>query len=171
MWQSSYIGEFLKDDLIHTAYICCFFSFDASLKKLFLSRNYHVLFVCLTPMVFKVNNANIQYFLIFLDIQIMRKHFALQHWQSFFHDYSYQKYGLFFSFVGLILWLKVHLSFNNLHNLKIILCECKMSFKKICSLRCSAWQDFIHWSSFHRFLPVGFTVFLIKKYCKIKYGF
>ena len=53
-------------------YICCFFSFDASLKKRFVSCNYHVLFVCVTPMVFKLNNANIQYFLIFLDIQIMQ---------------------------------------------------------------------------------------------------
>ena len=52
--------------------ICCFFRFDASPKKLFVSCYYHVLFVCLAPMVFKVNIANIQYFWIFLDIQIMQ---------------------------------------------------------------------------------------------------
>ena len=32
-----------------------FFRFDASTKKLFLSGHYHVLFVCLVAMVFKVN--------------------------------------------------------------------------------------------------------------------
>ena len=48
--------------------ICCFFRFDASPKKLLVSCHYHVLFVCLAPMVFKVNTANIQYFWIFLDI-------------------------------------------------------------------------------------------------------
>ena len=48
--------------------ICSSFRFDASPKKLLVSCHYHVLFVCLAPMVFKVNTANIQYFWIFLDI-------------------------------------------------------------------------------------------------------
>ena len=48
--------------------ICCSFRFDASPKKLLVSCHYLVLFVCLTPMVFKVNTAIIQYFWIFLDI-------------------------------------------------------------------------------------------------------
>ena len=43
-------------------YICYFFRFDASPKKLFVSCHYYVLFVCLAPVVFKVNTANIQYF-------------------------------------------------------------------------------------------------------------
>ena len=61
MWRNSCIGEFLLAKLVHTVYTCCFFRFDASLKKLFVSCNYHVLFACLAPMVFKVNTANIQY--------------------------------------------------------------------------------------------------------------
>ena len=36
---------------------------------------------------------------------------------------------LFFSFISLILWLKAYVAFNDLHNLKILLYECKMSFK------------------------------------------
>ena len=32
--------------------------------------------------------------------------------------------------VSLILWLKVYVAFNDLQNLKILLFECKMSFKK-----------------------------------------
>ena len=47
----------------------------------------------------------------------------------FFHDYSGQKYSLFFSFVSLILWLKAYVAFSDLQNLKILLCEYKMSFK------------------------------------------
>ena len=62
------------------------------------------------------NIANIQYFWGFLDIQIKygwksiisflkhrtqhKIHFALQYWWPFFHQYSYQEYGLFFRFVG-----------------------------------------------------------------------
>ena len=34
----------------------------------------------------------------------------------------------------LISWLKVYVAFNDLHNLKILICECKMIFK-IGSLR------------------------------------
>ena len=81
-------------------YICYIFRFDAKPKKLFVSCHYHVLFVCLAPVVFKVNTANIQYFWIFLDIQIMQDpvHTAVLT-TIFSHDYSYQKYGLFFSFV------------------------------------------------------------------------
>ena len=59
-------------------------------------------------MVFKVNTENIQYFGIFLDIQIMQDPLCTAALTIiFFHDYSYQKYDLFFSFVGLIVWLKV----------------------------------------------------------------
>ena len=36
---------------------------------------------------------------------------------------------LTFKHVNLILWLKVYVAFNDLHNLKILLCECEMSFK------------------------------------------
>ena len=125
--------------MIHTVYICCFFRFGASPKKLFVSFHYHVLFVCLDPMVFKVNTANIQYFPIILDIQIMQDPLGTAAWTTvLFHDYSYQKYGLFLSFLGLILSLKVYVAFNDLHNLKILLCECKMRFK-IGSLRCEIY--------------------------------
>ena len=127
--------------MIHTVYICCFFRFGASPKKLFVSFCYHVLFACLDPMVFKVNTANIQYFPIILDIQIMQDPFGTAAWTTvLFHDYSYQKYGLFLSFLGLILWLKVYVAFNDLHNLTILLCECKMSFK-IGSLRCEIYWE------------------------------
>ena len=44
MWRNSYIGEFLQADLVRTVYICCFFRFDASTKRLFVSLNYHFLF-------------------------------------------------------------------------------------------------------------------------------
>ena len=99
-------------DLVHTVYVCMciyiyiyiyicyFFRFEASRKKLFVNCHYHVLFVCLAPVVFKVNTANIQYFWIFLDIQIMQDPLCTVVLTIiFFHDYSYQKYGLFFSFV------------------------------------------------------------------------
>ena len=71
------------------------------LYKLFVSCHYHhFLFVCLAPVVFKVNTANIQYFWIFLEIQIMQNPLCTAVLTTiFFHDYSYQKYGLFFSFV------------------------------------------------------------------------
>ena len=39
-----------------------FFRFDTSPKELFVSYHYHILFACLTAMVFKVNSANVQYF-------------------------------------------------------------------------------------------------------------
>ena len=127
--------------MIHTVYICCFFRFGASPKKLFVSFCYHVLFACLDPMVFKVNTANIQYFPIILDIQIMQDPPGTATWTTvLFHDYSYQKHGLFLSFLGLILWLKVYVAFNDLHNLTILLCECKMSFK-IGSLRCEIYWE------------------------------
>ena len=117
-------------------YICCSFRFDPSLKKLFLSCNYHFLFVCMAPTVFKVNIANIQYLWIFLDIQIMEDPLCTAILTIIvFHDSSNQKYDLFFSFVDFILWLKVYVAFNDLHYLKVLLCECKMSFK-IGSLRC-----------------------------------
>ena len=127
--------------MIHTVCICCFFRFGASPKKLFVSFCYHVLFACLDPMVFKVNTANIQYFPIILDIQIMQDPPGTATWTTvLFHDYSYQKYGLFLSFLGLILWLKVYVAFNDLHNLTILLCECKMSIK-IGSLRCEIYWE------------------------------
>ena len=118
----------------HHIYICCFFRFDASPKKLFVNRNYHVLFVFLASMVFKINTAKIQYFWIFLGIQIMQDSLCTTV-TTFCQDYSYQKYGLFFIFFGFILRLKVHVAFHDLHNLKIRLCKCKMSFK-IGSLMC-----------------------------------
>ena len=67
---------------IHIHIYMLFFRFDASPKRLFVSCHYHVLFSCLAPMVFKVNTANIQYFRIFFDIQIMQDplftaHFSL----------------------------------------------------------------------------------------------
>ena len=46
-----------------------FFRFDTSPKELFVSYHYHILFACLTAMVFKVNSANIQYFWVLLHIQ------------------------------------------------------------------------------------------------------
>ena len=70
------------------------------LKQVFVSCHYHVLFVYLVPVVFKVNTGNIQYFWIFLDIQIIQDPLYTEVLTTmFFHDYSYQKYGLFFSFV------------------------------------------------------------------------
>ena len=114
----------------HILYICCFFRFDASPKKLFVSCIYHILFVCLALMVFKVNTENTQYFWIFLDTQIMQHPLcAAALTIIFFHDCSCQKCGLFFSFVSLVLWLKAYGAFNDLHNLKILLCQYKMSFK------------------------------------------
>ena len=57
---------FTSIDLIwfgtYCIYICYFFRFDASLKKLFVSCHYHVLFVCLAPAVFKVKHS------VFLNI-------------------------------------------------------------------------------------------------------
>ena len=65
-------------------------------------------------MVFKENNANIQYFWIFLDVKIMQDSLCTAVLTIiFFHDYSYQKYGLFSSFVSLTLWLKVYVAFKN----------------------------------------------------------
>ena len=85
---------------IYILYICYFFRFDASPKELFVSCHYYVLFVCLAPVVFKVNTANIQYFWIFLDIQIMQDPlYTAVLTTIFFHDYSYQKCDLCFSFV------------------------------------------------------------------------
>ena len=151
MWPNSYI------------YICYLFRFDVSPKKLFVSCNYHVLFLCQIPMVFKVNDANIQYIWILLDIQIVQDSLCTAVLTIiFFYDYSYHKYGLFFSLVGLILWLKVYITFNNLCNLKVMLCECKLRFK-IGSLKYSAWGNFIHGSSFHRYLPGSFMCFFSKK--------
>ena len=82
-------------------YICCFFRFDASPKKFFVSCYYHVLFVCLAPMVFKVNTANIQYFWIFLDIQITQDplHTAVLT-TIFFSWLLLPETWLIFSFVG-----------------------------------------------------------------------
>ena len=80
-------------------YIYYFFRFDASPKKLFVSCHYHVLFVCLAPVVFEINTAKIQYFWMFLDIQIMQNIlYTAVLTTIFFHEYSYQKYGFFCSF-------------------------------------------------------------------------
>ena len=46
------------------------FRFGASPKKLFVSCYYHILFTYLAAIVFKVNTTNIQYFWVFLEIQI-----------------------------------------------------------------------------------------------------
>ena len=55
-------GESVLADLVHTVFICTFFLFDASTKRLFLSFHYHVLFFCLAAVVVQVNIAtNIQY--------------------------------------------------------------------------------------------------------------
>ena len=49
----------------------------------------------------EVNTVNIQYFWIFVDIQIMQDPVCTAVLTKiFFYDYCYQKYGLFFSFVG-----------------------------------------------------------------------
>ena len=42
--------------------------------------------------------------------------------------------------VDLILWLKVYVVFNDSHHLKILLCECQMSFK-FGSLRCVKYSE------------------------------
>ena len=84
----------------YCTYIYCFLRFDASLKKLFVKCNYHVLFIFLAPMVFKVNTANIQCFWIFWDIQIMQDTLCTAVLTTiFFQNCSYQKWGLFFSIV------------------------------------------------------------------------
>ena len=133
----------------YCTYIYCFLRFDASLKKLFVSCNYHVLFIFLAPMVFKVNIANIQCFWIFWDIQIMQDTLCTAVLTTiFFQNCSYQKWGLFFSFVGLILWLKEYVAFNDLHHLKILLCKCKMSFK-IGSLMCEIYWEKKQHSIYH----------------------
>ena len=111
-------------------YICCFFRFDASPKKLFVTCMYHILFVCLAPMVSEVNTENIQYFWIFLDTQIMQDSLcAAALTIIFFHDYSSQKYGLFFSFLSLILWLKAYVAFSDLQNLNILFVNLKWVLK------------------------------------------
>ena len=141
MWWNSCIGEFILIYLAHTVYICFFFRFDTSPKNLFVSCNYHVLFVCVAHMIFMVNTADIQYSWIFLDIQIMQDPLCTAVLTIlFFRDYSNQKYGLFFSFVGLMLWLKVCVAFTDLQNLTIVLYECKMSFK-MGNLRCAKYVE------------------------------
>ena len=60
-------------------YICCFFRFYASSKELFVSFHYHVLFVCLAPIVFKVNkNKNSVFLNIFMVSKLRKTHFTLQ---------------------------------------------------------------------------------------------
>ena len=101
-------------------YMYCCFRFDTYPKEALYKPSlwyFVILFVCMVAIVFKVNTANIQYFWVFLDIQInyswksviiLPKHctlhktyFALQYWSPyFFHGYSYQEYHLFFRFVG-----------------------------------------------------------------------
>ena len=105
--------------------ICCFFRIESSLKKLSSNYCFFGLYVCPQGKYCKHS--------VFLNI------FRYPDYADplctavltiiFFHVYSNQKYGLFLSFVGLILWLKVYVAFNDLHNLKILLCECKLSFK------------------------------------------
>ena len=50
----------------------------------------------------------------------------------FFHDYSYEKYGLFsvlLSVKHVNFVTKVYVAFNDLNKLKVLLCECKINFK------------------------------------------
>ena len=91
----------------------------------------------------KVNTlfANINYFWIFLDIQITQDSLQTavltttfflwlllpETWFSF--QFCWQ-----LSMLIHFLWLKVYVAFNDLQNLKILLCECKRRFK-IGSLR------------------------------------
>ena len=59
-------------------YIYIYIIYCANPKKLFLSCHYHIWFVCLAAMVFKVSNANklqhcskiLQYTSVHLDVQI-----------------------------------------------------------------------------------------------------
>ena len=120
-----------------------FFRFDARHKKLLVRFHSQVLFFfCLAAMIFSVNTANIQYFWVFLDIQInynwksiisllkyctlQKTHFALQCWQPYFfmttptRNTVYFSYFLAVKYVSLILWLKVYVAFNDLHILKIL---------------------------------------------------
>ena len=63
-------GESLISDLVQSIYIfLVFFRFDAYPKSLFVSCHY-ILFVCVVAIVLKVNTANIQYFWVYLGIQI-----------------------------------------------------------------------------------------------------
>ena len=65
-------------------------------------------------MVFKVDTANIQYFWISLDIQIMQDPLCTAVLTIIiFHDCSHHKFKLFFSFVALIFWLEVYVAFND----------------------------------------------------------
>ena len=121
-------------------HICCYFKFDASPRKLIVSCYYHVLFA---PTVFKVNTANIQCFWIFLDIQIMQDPLRTAVLTTIFFSwlllpetwFSFQFRWQLNMLIHFFLWLKVYVAFNDLHNLKILLCECRMSFK-MGSLRC-----------------------------------
>ena len=89
-------------------------------------------------MVFKVSAVftNIQYFWMFLDIQIIARptsHCSIDNhffsWlllpETWFCFYFCWQLNMLIYF----LWLKVYVAFKDLHNLKILLCECKMSFK------------------------------------------
>ena len=134
-------GELLLAHLVHFVYML-FFRIDASLKKLFGSCHYPILFICLAMVAFKVNTGNLQYFLIFLDIHMTQNLLCTPELTTtFFHEYSCQRNMVYFSdllavkHVNLILWLEEYVALNYLHNLKILLCESKISFKRD-SLRC-----------------------------------
>ena len=123
-------------------YVCIYIYmlFFIYAKKLFVSCHYH--YVCLAAMVFKVNTANIQYFWLFLDIQIKyswnskislikhctlhKIHFAKQYCQTYFFMTTLIRNMVYFSdllavkYVNLILRLKVYVRFNDFHNLKIL---------------------------------------------------
>ena len=53
--EKQFLLAFISFGLVHPVYICYFFRFDASPKKLFVSFHYYVLFVCRAPVVF-LNN-------------------------------------------------------------------------------------------------------------------
>ena len=60
-------------------YICCFFRFDANPKKFFVSCHYHILFVCLATMLFRVNTTSMSIIILLKHCTLHQTYFALQY--------------------------------------------------------------------------------------------
>ena len=125
--------------------MCYFFRFGAKSQEALCKLSLLLFFVCLAPMLFKVNTANIQYFLIFLDIQITQDPLCTAVLTTIVFSWLLLETSTIFCFfwqlnnVNLILWLMTYTTLHHdLH--KNLLCECKMS-SKIGSLRCMKYIE------------------------------
>ena len=100
---------------IYCIYICCFLDLMQGTRSslyVFIAK-FVCFFFCLAAMIFSVNTANIQYFWVFLDIQInynwksiisllkyctlQKTHFALQCWQPYFFMTTPTRNTVYFS--------------------------------------------------------------------------